>query len=103
MHHNWNQRAATNVRVRYYTEDYQGASREDDNYVAEARYDYEYRRWLDLGFIRFQPSEIMKLAVPMMAAWYLHERPLPPRLRELAVLGVLFNKVAGMDLRGVGL
>jgi rod shape determining protein RodA len=47
------------------------------------------RRWLDLGFIRFQPSEIMKLAVPMMAAWYLHERPLPPRLRELAVLGVL--------------
>ncbi len=31
------------------TEDYQGADREDDNYVAEARYDYEYRRWLDLG------------------------------------------------------
>jgi rod shape determining protein RodA len=47
------------------------------------------RRWLDLGFIRFQPSEIMKLAVPMMAAWYLHERPLPPRLRELAVLAIL--------------
>ncbi len=47
------------------------------------------RRWLDLGFIRFQPSEIMKLAVPMMTAWYLHERPLPPRIKELAVLGVL--------------
>ena len=47
------------------------------------------RRWLDLGFIRFQPSEIMKLAVPMMTAWYLHERPLPPRLKELAVLAVL--------------
>ena len=31
------------------------------------------RRCLDLG-IRFQPSEIMKLAVPMMAAWYLHDR-----------------------------
>ena len=31
------------------------------------------RRWLDLG-VRFQPSEIMKLAVPMMAAWYLHDR-----------------------------
>jgi hypothetical protein len=47
--HNWNQRAATNLRVLYYNQDYQGASREDDNYAAEARYDYEYRRWLDLG------------------------------------------------------
>ena len=35
------------------------------------------QRWLDIG-IRFQPSEIMKLAVPMMVAWYLHERKLPP-------------------------
>jgi rod shape determining protein RodA len=45
------------------------------------------QRWLDLGFVRFQPSEIMKLAVPMMAAWYLHERRLPPGL--LSTLGVL--------------
>ncbi|RMF95646.1 MAG: rod shape-determining protein RodA [Gammaproteobacteria bacterium] len=35
------------------------------------------RRWLDIG-LRFQPSEIMKLALPMMLAWLLHERPLPP-------------------------
>ncbi len=40
------------------------------------------QRWLDIGFLRFQPSEIMKLAVPMMGAWYLHERPLPPTWRE---------------------
>ena len=46
------------------------------------------RRWLDLG-IRFQPSEIMKLAVPMMAAWYLHERPIPPRFGALLVLAVI--------------
>ena len=37
-------------------------------------------RWLDLGPFRFQPSEIMKLAVPMMVAWYLHPRRLPPDL-----------------------
>ncbi|HET6656125.1 MAG TPA: rod shape-determining protein RodA [Gammaproteobacteria bacterium] len=41
------------------------------------------RRWLDLGFIRFEPSEIMKLALPMMVGWYLHSRPLPPDWRTL--------------------
>ncbi|MDJ0926828.1 MAG: rod shape-determining protein RodA [Gammaproteobacteria bacterium] len=35
------------------------------------------RRWLDIG-LRFQPSEIMKLGLPLMIAWLLHERPLPP-------------------------
>ena len=46
------------------------------------------QRWLDIG-IRFQPSEIMKLAVPMMAAWFLHDRQLPPKLLDLAIIGVL--------------
>lgn len=43
------------------------------------------QRWLDLGLLRFQPSEIMKLAVPMMLAWYLHPRPLPPKAGVLLV------------------
>jgi rod shape determining protein RodA len=46
------------------------------------------RRWLNLG-IRFQPSEIMKLAVPMMAAWYLHDRPIPPKAGQLLVLALI--------------
>ena len=46
------------------------------------------RRWLDIG-IRFQPSEIMKLAVPMMCAWYLHDRQIPPRVGPLLILTVM--------------
>lgn len=41
------------------------------------------QRWLDLGFFRFQPSEIMKLAVPMMIAWYISRFNLPPKIRHI--------------------
>jgi len=47
------------------------------------------QRWLNLGLFRFQPSELMKLAVPMMCAWYLHERPLPPSVASLVAMGTL--------------
>ena len=47
------------------------------------------QRWLNLGLFRFQPSELMKLAVPMMCAWYLHERPLPPGALALGTLSAL--------------
>lgn len=43
------------------------------------------QRWLDLGFIRFQPSELMKLAVPMMVAWYISKFTLPPRTHHIAL------------------
>ncbi len=44
------------------------------------------QRWLDLGFVRFQPSELRKLAVPLACAWFLHERPLPPSFTTLLIL-----------------
>ncbi|HEX7031328.1 MAG TPA: rod shape-determining protein RodA [Gammaproteobacteria bacterium] len=47
------------------------------------------QRWLDLGFIRFQPSEMMKIVMPMMVAWYLHDRALPPRLLDVAAIGAI--------------
>jgi rod shape determining protein RodA len=49
------------------------------------------QRWLDFG-VRFQPSELMKLAMPLCVAAFLHARPLPPRffvvLATLALIGV---------------
>ncbi len=53
------------------------------------------QRWLDLKLFRFQPSELMKLAVPMMCAWYMHERPLPPNWLGLgAMSGLILLPVA---------
>jgi rod shape determining protein RodA len=47
------------------------------------------QRWLSLYVIKFQPSEMMKLVTPMMLAWYLSERPLPPGLKSLIISAVL--------------
>ena len=65
------------------------------------------RRWLDLGVVRFQPSEIMKLAVPMMMAWFFAEKPLPPRLLHLLggalVTAIPFVLIAGQPDLGTAL
>ena len=52
-------------------------------------------RWLTLpGIGRFQPAELMKLAVPAMVAWFFSERNLPPnKLDVLAALGLIFLPV----------
>jgi rod shape determining protein RodA len=41
------------------------------------------QRWLDLGLFRFQPSEMMKLVVPMMLAWFLADGNIPPSNKRL--------------------
>jgi len=43
------------------------------------------QRWLDLGFMKFQPSELMKLAVPMAIAWFVSSNPLPLNTKHLVV------------------
>ena len=53
------------------------------------------QRWLDLGIVRFQPSEMMKLAAPMMIAWYLADKPLPPRFKHL-IIGLILVIVPTM-------
>lgn len=48
------------------------------------------QRWLQIpGVIRFQPSEVMKLAMPVMLAWYISRFGLPPRYRDLLASAVL--------------
>ena len=47
------------------------------------------QRWLNLYFVRFQPSEMMKLAVPMMVAWYLANTRLPPHRWQLLASATL--------------
>lgn len=47
------------------------------------------QRWLDLGFIRFQPSELTKLSTPMMVAWFLAQSQPPHGLRQFAVAAVI--------------
>lgn len=65
------------------------------------------QRWLDLGVIRFQPAEIMKLAVPMMIGWYFAGKRLPPRLHHLLVgifmVGIPFLLIAKQPDLGTAL
>ena len=47
------------------------------------------RRWLNLGFMRVQPSELMKIAMPLMLAWYFQKHEAMLRLRDYGVAALL--------------
>jgi rod shape determining protein RodA len=57
------------------------------------------RRWLNIGIARFQPSEMMKLALPLMLAWYFHRRESSLRLRDFALAALLLVVPVGLILR----
>ncbi len=55
------------------------------------------KSWLNLpGLPRFQPSELMKFLVPMLVAWYLSSRPLPPSFKHLFWSAVMILLPAGL-------
>jgi rod shape determining protein RodA len=47
------------------------------------------RRWLHVGVVRFQPSEIMKIAMPLMLAWYFQRREATLKLRDYALAALI--------------
>jgi rod shape determining protein RodA len=49
------------------------------------------QRWLDLGVVRFQPSELMKLAMPLMIARYLQDRGIPPQGWDVPIVLALIG------------
>lgn len=57
------------------------------------------RRWLHVGVTRFQPSEMMKLALPLMLAWYFHTNESTLRLRDYVVATILLAIPLGLILR----
>ncbi|MBD8525173.1 rod shape-determining protein RodA [Pseudomarimonas arenosa] len=56
------------------------------------------RHWLNLGVVFVQPSEFLKLAVPMALAAFLHSRVLPPTWRDLALAAVIIGLPTGLIL-----
>jgi rod shape determining protein RodA len=57
------------------------------------------RRWLNLGVTTIQPSEIMKIAVPLALAWYFHRREEGLRLRDFAIAAVVLVVPIGLIAR----
>jgi len=57
------------------------------------------RRWLSLGFTTIQPSEIMKIGVPLALAWYFHRREEGLRTRDFVVAALILAIPAGLIVR----
>lgn len=54
------------------------------------------RRWLHLGIARIQPSELMKIAVPMLLAWYFSKREASLRFSDYAIGAILLAVPVGL-------
>jgi len=56
------------------------------------------QRWIDLGVVRFQPSELLKIFLPMMVAWYFSEKPMPPTIPQIFIALIIIAIPAGLVL-----
>jgi rod shape determining protein RodA len=54
--------------------------------------------WINLGVFYFQPAELLKLSLPMMAAWYLQQQRLPPRFMTVVTCGLIIGVPTGLIL-----
>ena len=57
------------------------------------------RRWLNVGFTTLQPSEIMKIGVPLALAWYFHRHEEGLRMRDFAIAAILLALPVGLIVR----
>jgi rod shape determining protein RodA len=57
------------------------------------------RRWLNLGVTTVQPSEVMKIAVPLVLAWFFHRREEGLRMRDFVIAGLLLALPVGLIVR----
>jgi len=57
------------------------------------------RRWLNVGVTTIQPSEVMKIAVPLVLAWYFHRREEGTRLRDFVIAAIVLAIPVGLIAR----
>ena len=57
------------------------------------------RRWLDLGIITIQPSELMRIAMPMLLAWFFSKREAGVRFSDYAIAAILLLIPVGLIMK----
>lgn len=57
------------------------------------------RRWLSLGFATVQPSEILKIGVPLLLAWYFHRKEEGLNIKDYAIAGLILVLPTALIMR----
>jgi rod shape determining protein RodA len=57
------------------------------------------QRWINLGIIKFQPSDLTKIAIPLVLAWFFSNRVLPPKFKDIIVAGLIILIPAAFTMK----